>query len=155
MSLSHPAHPCMDPVKPPVLRQAASFILSQHEGTRQEPFCGSCANPCWSSTCRDAVDMLDSHVCYGFPICKVRIFSCFFPCCCAILRVCSVVLQLVFAAGLGGTETITSPCALAVVLVQRGQASMAPLGIDSLAPSSCSFQFLPLPELQQVCAPRG
>lgn len=66
-----------------------------------------------------------------------------------------MVSQLVLAAGLGGTGNHHLPLCPGSGSGAEGPDIHGPPGTDSLAPSSCSVQFLPLPELQQVCAPRG
>lgn len=66
-----------------------------------------------------------------------------------------MVLQLVLAAGLGGTGNHHLPLCSGRGSGAEGPGIHGPPGTDSPAVSSCSLQFAPLPELQQVCAPRG
>lgn len=66
-----------------------------------------------------------------------------------------MVLQLVLAAGLEGTGNHHLPLCSGSDSGAEGPDIHGPPGTDSLARSSCSIQFLPLLELQQVCAPRG
>lgn len=66
-----------------------------------------------------------------------------------------MVLQLVLAAGLGGTGNYHLTLCSGRGSGAEGPGIHGSPGIDSRASSSCSLQFIPLSELQQVCAPRG